>query len=505
MGLLLAFPLSLFANTTASSAASVMHSFVDPVIGTMCVVASLVCAFFIATGGYHYMTSSGKPDNLENAKKIIRNALIGLVIVLGAATLTAILSHAYGSPSTGATQQMPALSPIQPQPAGGGLADVLIKAITGLLQNIVESIANPFMKALNYFTGNTPLMAANGSVLKLWLAIVGITDALFVLVVALLGFHVMSYATFGMDEIEFKHLLPQIGLVFLLFNTSIFVIDGVIELSNAMIHALNAVFPTPSVWGTLSKVAKESGSLGIAALLIMVVFLALSVILLVYYVGRLVTLYLGAILSPLLVLLWIVPGFKDFVETAIKVYLVTIFVLFIHVVILRLAASIFAGLVATGPNHTPDPLMALIVGLATVIALLKTQGVLMQLSYVSIGPRTARKLGGQFATAVSYVADKGKQAVSTARDRSSSQPSDNKGSSSTNGNDTSSSSGTAAPRQTQNYRPKRAATGSTTAAPASDRVFGTGEDSPVALPRKLPTQEIISRPVKAKQSKGKKP
>jgi hypothetical protein len=184
--------------------------------------------------------------------------------------------------------------------------------------------------------------------------------------------------------------------------------------------------------------------------------------------------------------------------------LVTIFVLFIHVVILRLAASIFAGLVATGPNHTPDPLMALIVGLATVIALLKTQGVLMQLSYVSIGPRTARKLGGQFATAVSYVADKGKQAVSTARDRSLSQPSDNKGSNSNNGNGTSSSS-SSVPRQTQNYRPKRAATGSTTAAPASDRVFGTDEDSPVPSPRKLPTQEIISRPVKAKQSKGKKP
>ena len=38
------------------------------------------------------------------------------------------------------------------------------------------------------------------------------------------------------------------------------------------------------------------------------------------------------------------------------------------------------------------------------IALIKTQGVLMQLNYASIGPRTARKLGGSFVNGVSYLA-----------------------------------------------------------------------------------------------------
>jgi type IV secretory pathway TrbL component len=256
-------------------------------------------------------------------------------------------------------------------------------------------------------------MADNSSVFNLWLVLVGTTDALFVLVVALLGFHVMSASTFGFDEVEFKHLLPRIGLVFLLVNSSIFAIDGIIELSNAMIRAINATGPTASVWEVLTAVVKQAGGQGVAALLIMIAFLIFAVILLVYYVGRLVTLYLGAVLSPVILLLWLVPGFRDFSESAAKVYLTTVFVLFVHVVILELAASLFAGLVVGSPTHTPDTLMAMVVGLATLIALLKTQGVMMQLSYVSVGPRSARKLGGQFMTGVSYLGTKGKTVVAT--------------------------------------------------------------------------------------------
>jgi hypothetical protein len=56
--------------------------------------------------------------------------------------------------------------------------------------------------------------------------------------------------------------------------------------------------------------------------------------------------------------------------------------------------------------------MAMVTGLATVIALLKTQGVMMQFSYASVGPRTARKLGGQFMTGVSYMTGKGRAVTS---------------------------------------------------------------------------------------------
>lgn len=401
---LLAMPVAFMADT--SSAAATMRDFVRPVVVTMCALASLVCVFFLVTGGITYITSAGKPDNLEQAKKIIRNALIGLVLVIAAAVLTQILVGAYSSANQTANASLPQLTSVPPNKVSNGLVAVLIKAVTGFLNNIIQTIATPFLKALSFFTTSTPLMAANSAVFNLWRVMVAISDALMVLVIALLGFHVMGASAFGFDEVEFKHLLPRIGLMFLLANVSIFAIDGVIELSNAMIHAINIAGGSTSVWNTLTTVVQQASDQSVAALLIMIIFLAISFILLVYYVGRLLTLYIGAVLAPIVSLLWLIPGFRDFSETAAKTYVMTVFVLFVHVVILQLAASLFAGMAAGSSTHTPDTLMAMITGVAALIALLKTQGVMMQLSYVSMGSRNARKLGGQFIGGISYLAAK---------------------------------------------------------------------------------------------------
>ncbi len=402
---------SLTVLADATAAASVMEQYVTPLVRTLSVLASLACVFFLITGGYGYITSTGKPENLEHAKKVIRNALIGLVIVLAATTLTAILTHAYSGSSATPGGNLPQLMPVEPAPVSNGLIDILIRAVTGLLNNIIQTVATPFLEALSFFTRSTPLMADNPSVFNLWVAMVGIADALFVLVVVLIGFNVMSSSTFGFEEIEIKHLLPRIALIFLMLNTSIFIIDGFIALSNALIRAVNAAGATGSVWEVLTKVVEETGRQGVASLLIMLAFLILSLILLVYYVGRLVTLFVGTVLAPIVLLIWLIPSFRDFSETAAKTYLTTIFVLFVHVIILQLAASLFTGITSVTPGVPPNVLISMITGLATIIALLKTQGVMMQFSYASVGLRTARKLGGQFITGVSYMTGKSKKAV----------------------------------------------------------------------------------------------
>lgn len=394
-------PLSLFAD--ASTASIAMRSYIMPVVATLCTIASLACTFFLVNGGIQYMTSSGNPDKLEHAKKIIRNALIGLVLVIAAVSLTAILSHAYAGSGGNVAQNLPSLAPIELAQTSNGLVDALVGAVTGLLVNIIESVGKPFLEALAYFVNSTPLMGGNSSVFNIWLAIVGIADVLFILVIVLVGFHVMSSATLGLDEIEVKHILPQMAFIFLLINTSIFMIDGVISVSNGMIHALQSGFPCTSIFDTLAGITGKSSGAGLAGPLVMIIFLILSVMLLVYYVGRLITLYLGAILSPLILLLWLLPPFRDFAVTALKTYLTTIFVLFVHVVILLLASSIFTGISGGDLNNQPNALMALIVGLATVVALLKTQGFMKELSYASSAPRAARELSGQFMRGVSSV------------------------------------------------------------------------------------------------------
>ena len=74
---------------------------------------------------------------------------------------------------------------------------------------------------------------------------------------------------------------PQIALVLLLINSSVFVIDGIISLSNAMIHALYAGFAPTSVWDVLTKVTQQAGGFSVATLLIMITFIVFAFILLI--------------------------------------------------------------------------------------------------------------------------------------------------------------------------------------------------------------------------------
>jgi hypothetical protein len=392
-------PLLGAANVPAAQSA--LSRIVHPLMLSLTGLASLICTFFLVQAGIAYVTSSGRPDKLESAKRLMRNALMGLTIVLAAGIMATVLTGAYASPQQTALQASPSLTAVDTGTSTGGIVDVLIKAIVGLFRNIIESAAEPFIKALDYFTKGTPLMGSNSAVFELWAVVVGLTDTLFVLVVALLGFHVMSAASLGLDEIDIKHMMPQLALTFLLINTSIFLIDAVISVSNGLIIGLSAAFGGLSVWSSLLTLTKDAGGMGLVALIIMVVFIILAVILMVYYVSRLVALYVGAILSPLIGLLLILPGFRDFAITAIKSYITNIFVLFVHVVILLLAASIFAGL-GNEKTTAANSLMATILGIATLCALIKTQGVMTSWSYASIGPRAMRRMGQQFINGVSY-------------------------------------------------------------------------------------------------------
>ncbi len=398
MGIPAADLLTVFAD--ASSASNAMREFILPLLGKLIIVASAVAVFFVVYGGIQHITSSGDPEKLDGAKRTIRNAFIGLVIVIAAGVLTGILNHAYNSKTGPMAEHFPAIQQVEPKPVPGPGA-VIIDAMVGMFRYLIEAGASPVIEVLSFFTKATPLMADNSGVFNLWLVMVGITDVLFILVVALIGFHVMSFATLGFKELDLKHLLPQLVIGFLLINMSIFVIDMVISLSNAMISALGEAFSVQSAWEPIKHTLGAAGALNLFALVVMIAFLAFAVILLVYYVVRIVALYTGAVLSPIVFLLWVLPAFKDFANTAVRVYLSTIFVLFVHVVILLLASSLFKGVQATSLNEVPSALMSMILGIATLWSLLKTQSVMSQLTYASQGASSgsilARKMVQGFA------------------------------------------------------------------------------------------------------------
>lgn len=389
--------------------ATTLSQFVTPVLAGMGIFAGLLCTVLLILSGFKYITSAGNVGKMESAKRAIIRSLIGLVIVVGAASISLIIRHAYGPVALKTTQHLPPLNAVKTEPSSGGLVDILIKAVTGFLDAIIQSASKPFIDALQYFTKGTPLLSHNSSVMHLWLITVAIADTLLALVVALLGFHIMSAEHLGLREFNLRSLLPQLLLVVVLINMSIYLLDGFIELSNVMIAQVYKGMGSLSPWMSLLGIVNNLNGFSIAALLIYVIFLIFTVILLVFYIGRIVVLYVGGVLSPLVVLLWLIPSFKDFAENTFKSYLTTIYVLFIHVIILALAGSLFAAVNTT--NGVKDPIMSMLLGLSTLVLLIKTQGVMSQLNYSSLGPKALRSLGGNFVSGLSYVGSSAKYAV----------------------------------------------------------------------------------------------
>ena len=372
----------------------------------MITVAAVLCVLVIIFGGYYYMSSAGNPEKLERAKKTLRNAFVGFVVILGAGTLVAVMQNAYSSRPVAPTQ----ITAQQPKvEASVGIGDVVNEAIKGFVKGVVDSIGKPIVDALKQFTTATPLMAQNGAVFNLWIIVVAITDVLFLLVIGLIGFRIMGASVLGFEDVDIRSLIPQIILVFITANLSIFAIDAIITVSNAMIQALLVGMSNDIIWTAFGGLIATAAAVNIGVLLFIAIAIILAVMLLIYYLKRLIVLYIGATLSPLIVLLWLLPSFKDFAVSSAKMYITTIFVLFVQVVVLMLAVSLFSGLVQGEGN----PFMTSLLAIATLSVLLSTNRTMNQLTMMSAGGQGVRRLSNTFVRGVSHVASSIKGADTT--------------------------------------------------------------------------------------------
>ena len=108
------------------------------------------------------------------------------------------------------------------------------------------------------------------------------------------------------------------------------------------------------------------------------------------YISRLIFISLGAVLSPFIFLLSALPKFSDFAFIAVKTYLVSVFIVFVHVVIIQLASSFL-----TLPEHSENSLISIAVGIGLFITLLKTPNLRMQMVMYTSNSGAMKKLGNQ--------------------------------------------------------------------------------------------------------------
>jgi len=64
------------------------------IVQILLVAVAYVTVFFIIKGGFMYITSQGDPSNMASAKQDVKNAIIGLVIALLAASIVNAIAGA---------------------------------------------------------------------------------------------------------------------------------------------------------------------------------------------------------------------------------------------------------------------------------------------------------------------------------------------------------------------------------------------------------------------------
>ncbi len=386
--------------TPIQAAGTEISTYTTNTLGLLTLVAGVAASLFLVYSGYLYITSSGNPEALEHAKKTLKNALVGLVLVLAATSVISIFQNALNPTSSSSSASAISITPITTLKPADGLTQVLLDAVTGFMQNLVQSSTKPIVNGILGYVTTTPSVLNNSVINQFWLVSLGIVDTLFVLVVALLGLHIMSASVFGFEELELKQVLPKVGLCFLGANISLFLADYVIVTCNALVTTvLNSTGGLNQAWilSAVNPTSLVTGTTPLITLVFLIVFLILAVVLLLMYISRLIIIAVGAVLSPFVFLLAAIPKCSDFAMMAIKSYLVSVFMIFIHVIIIQLAAAFL-----TFPEgSTNNSLVSIAAAIGLLATILKTPSLMMGLVSSAAQSGIAKKLGGQIMNVMS--------------------------------------------------------------------------------------------------------
>ena len=373
-----------------------MTSYIEPLLTALGALAGVATAFFIVWAGLDYLTSRGQPDKLARAKQTLVRSFIGLGLILAAAAIVSLISQEAGPPPVPTTISWP--DPVLAEPdQATGLVGLVLEAIVGVGLNIIGGLGRPLVDLLDYLSQQTPLVGQQPGLVRIWLAVLGLANSLFVLVVVLIGFHIMSATSLGLGSVSFRQILPRLALAILAINLSLVLIDLVIGLSNALVFSLHSSLPTADFWSLVAGVGVSGGD-SPGLLLLSFIGLVLAAALVVYYLMRLVVIYLGAVMAPLIILVGLLPGWREFSYMAARAYIATIFIVFIHGLILAVAGSLVAGL-----PETDSGLLEILLTIGVLLILLKTPAVLARFNYATVGPRFLRQMGNHFSAGLSHI------------------------------------------------------------------------------------------------------
>lgn len=87
-------------GTTGLPCQTSVSEFILRIINIALTVAGLIAVLFLIIGGFRYITSAGNEETAEQAKKIITNAIIGIVVIILSFVIVRVISNALVSGNT---------------------------------------------------------------------------------------------------------------------------------------------------------------------------------------------------------------------------------------------------------------------------------------------------------------------------------------------------------------------------------------------------------------------
>ena len=242
-----------------------------------------------------------------------------------------------------------------------GVVTALGRELLGAMRGFIDWALGFGDSSLNFVT-RTPAADSYESptVRSLWDFSRAIANAGLALVVMWGGFNVMVRQHIGSPHHGALELLPRVILAALAVNLTLEFARVLIDVNNAFAAAIGQV-GLPGY--EQANVAQE----GIALVVVAIAYAVMALLLVFQMLMRLALLNVLIVLSPLVVLLWVLSQTQGWTRWWAHLFPITVFQQVVQLVVLRLGAALMVELV---PGGAADALLTLLLGIAIAIAAL---------------------------------------------------------------------------------------------------------------------------------------
>ncbi len=270
-----------------------------------------------------------------------------------------------------------------------GVVSALGRELLGAMRSFIDWALGFGDSSLNFVT-RTPAAGSYESptVRALWDFSRAIANAGLALVVMWGGFNVMVRQHIGSPYHGAMELLPRVILAALAVNLTLEFAGVLIEVNNAFAAAIGQV-GLPGY--EQANVAQE----GIALVVVSIAYAVMALLLVFQMLMRLALLDVLIVLSPLMVLLWVLPQTQGWTRWWAHLFPITVFQQVVQLVVLRLGAALMVELV---PGGAADALLTLLLGIAIAALTLRVPSLLHgQVQQAGTGAGVALVVAGRVA------------------------------------------------------------------------------------------------------------